>query len=316
MQKFERSDVIYENPVIALHHFHGTRDKGSVFIVPPHAGRHGNVVQNLADTLSGACFDTYAMELKAANKANCNTSIGGLVNGVDTCVNLIGKLVDMLGVCQGGWLSSIYAASSLNQDRVKRLALFAAPINCKTGVKNSSEEYCKAINLDAHQFMIDLNGGIQDGWWQWLSFTAANPKPMLYDRYVELFNLWVSCDFDGIAKWVKVNLWLDSPQDLAGVWFMEAMRYHFTNNDLYEGRLIVNGETVNLKNITCPLYVYSGADDTVTHPQQASDILKIVSSKKKKHTCFEGAGHTAVFTRPLCIQQVMADMYGTQMSTH
>lgn len=310
MQEFSRSDIIYEDDTILFHNFHGAGNKGKVLIIPPHAGRHPNICQNMADALSAIGLDTYAFEIKAANLNNRRTSIGDLVNKINTCMNIIGAPVDMFGICQGGWLSSIYTASSLNRGRVKKLSLFAAPINTKTGEKNTIEKYCKTIDLAIHKLMIDLNGGVQDGWWQWFAFTAANPTPMLYTRYAKLANLYIAMDYVGVQKWIKQNLWLDSPQDLAGVWFMEAMRNHFTNNDLYEGRMVVNGERIDLSNITCDVRVYTGKVDPVTHWKQAVGILHKASSTVKYHFCFDGEGHTGPFTKPGCIQKALTDIYG------
>jgi poly(3-hydroxybutyrate) depolymerase len=309
MQEFKRSDIIFENNIIKLHHFHGPRNKNSVFVVPPHAGRHGNVVQNMVDALSADGRDTYAYELKGADFTNCNTSIGGLVNELNTCMNIIDNPVDMLGICQGGWLSSGYAASSLNQGRVKRLSLFAAPINTQTGEDNAIEDYCKEINIPLHKMIVAMHGGIQPGYMQWMAFAIANPLPVFMSRYFDLYNAIMANDIKAVEKWFKNNGWYDSPVDLAGDWFLDALENHFVKNKLFNGEWIINGETINLKNIDCDISVYSGADDDITHPEQARAVLDVVSSKNKRYTCFEGAGHTAVFVRPACIAKAMSDLY-------
>lgn len=310
MQKFHNNDVIYEDNIIKLHHFHGERNKSSAFIVPPHAGRHGNIVQNLADALRKDGRDTYAYELKDANYTNCHTSIGDLVNELDICMGVIDKDVDMLGVCQGGWLSSIYTAQ--HSSRVNRLALFAAPINTQTGEKNSIEEYCKTINMPYHQMIVNMNLGIQPGYMQWLAFAISNPLPVFMQRYFDLYNSFIDNDIKAVNKWIKNNSWYDSPINLAGTWFLDALENHFAKNKLFRGEWVINGRIVDLSKINCDIFVYSGEDDDITHPEQAMAILDVVSSKNKSYTCFEGAGHTAVFVRPACIKRAMNDLYGGQ----
>ncbi len=306
MQEFKNSDVVYEDAVIKFHHFHGARSKGPVLVNPPHAGRHGDVTQNLIDRLRLAGSDTYAAELKSATSRTANTSVSDLVNNIYNCIDIIGNPVDLLGVCQGGWVSTI--ATAQRQDLVKRLALFAAPINTQTGENNGIEEYCANINMTYHKEIVRLHGGVQPGYMQWLSFAVANPVPVFMGRWVKLYNLCVEQDTVGIKKWVSNNGWYDSPQDLAGAWFLDALENHFAKNKLFKGEWVINGKTVNLADITCDIFVYSGEDDDITHPEQSRTILDVVSSKHKSYTCFEEAGHTYVFTGEECVDKALTDM--------
>ncbi len=294
-QEFKRSNVIITTPVFILHQF----NIGSgvpIFVVPPHAGRHGNIAQNLIDKCVSTNRSTFAVELLSATQETKNTSISDLVAMLKICQEYIGPVLDIIGLCQGGWLSAIFAAKC--PDVVRRLALHASPINTHTGEDNCIESYMETPYIIEYQkVVVAMNGGIQPGYLQWLAFSMVNPKAVYIDRWAEMQRLVWSGDKKGLVKWKKNNAWHDTPQDLAGAWFLDCLEHHFGNNDLYEGRWVVDGESVDLSKITCPVWLYAGDEDEVTHPKQLFDIENKINGPVIK-TLFEGAGHTRIFTGP------------------
>lgn len=307
MQNFKNNTVLYQDDCIKLHKHTNSGDCGSVFVVPPHAGRHGNIAQNMIDALAGNGYQVYWYELLPATHQSCSLSVYGLVQKLRLCVHMIsGAAISIAGICQGGWLAAIYA--SLYPESVRRLALFAAPINTHTGENNSIEDYCKTASMFYHKMVVACHGGIQPGYMQWLAFALANPVPVFYDKYVEKFKHIMANDFSALEKWEKNNDWYNHSVDLHGSWFLEALEHHFINNELYEGNWdLGSGVTPNLSNITCPISVYAGANDEITHPEQARGILDKVASYDTNFTIFPNAGHTATFVRNSCVQQFIDD---------
>lgn len=305
-QVFKNNEVVIETPVYKLNRFNVGVGM-PVLVIPPHAGRHGNIAQRLINKLVSENRTVYAYELLSANQKTKNTSIDDLVNAVSDCQKYIGETVDLIGLCQGGWLSALYTA--LNQDKVNRLFCFATPINTKTGQKNAIEKYMNSnpFLMMYHEWLVCMNNGIQTGALQWLSFAMANPNYVFVERWQKLQGLIYSNDQDGIAKWRKNNDWYDTPQDLAGVWFLQALKHLFYNNDLYEGRWVVCGKYVNLNKITCECFLYAGDDDDITHPQQMFDMAKRVGTKNVKCTLFKNAGHTKVFVGTDELNQFIED---------
>ena len=309
--KFERNVVLYEDDIIVLHGFLKGSLGRPVLVIPPHAGRHGNITQNLIDSLSNL-RQTYAIELKPALPDNERVDVSRLVEKIAGCVKIIKqqndfRTIDLAGACMGGWLSTIY--TSLYQENINRLALFASPINTKTGKKNSIEDYCKIINLDFHRMIVKMNNGIQPGYMQWCAFAISNPIPVFLGRYVDLYNHIADGDLPKVKRWIKNNAWYDQPIDLDGTWFLEALEKHFVNNELYDGTWEICGKKVTLANITCPVFVYTGKNDEITHSEQGRAILDKVSSTEKHYTDFPDAGHTAVFVRGSCIDKFIDDFY-------
>jgi poly(3-hydroxybutyrate) depolymerase len=301
VQEFKRSEVIYEDPCFRIHRFSKT-DGRKVVVIPPHAGRHGNIAQRAIDAIVNLGHDVIGMELLPATCATGKLDILGLVNGIKLCVDFSGpEPVDLVGICQGGWVSTIYTI--LHQHRVNKLALFCAPINTKTGQENVIEEYCKTASMAEHKFRVSLYGGVQPGMFQWTSFAIANPWPVFFQRYFDQFFNIIADDQKEIKKWYRNQGWHDTSLALHGAWFLQAMEHHFIGNELYEGTWdLGNGIIPKLEEITKPLYLYGGEDDPVTSTRQLSDILKKVSSKEKHVKFFKKEGHTGPFVKTECLK--------------
>lgn len=309
MPGFQNGKEIYRDDCVVFHRF--SKGRGNpILIVPPHAGRGGWVVQPLIDALAQRFKgkrSVCAFELLPATREASCISVAGLIDALDDGVDLFDRPVDLLGQCQGGWLSAMYTA--LHQEKVNRLATFVAPINLKTGEKNIIEDYCRTIDLDAHQQVVDFYGGIQPGVLQWLAFAGVNPYEVFIGRFVKQAQAIWQDDKKAIATHARNNAWYDAPQDLAS-WFMQALRHHFTYNQLYTGEWEISpGVIPRLSDITCDVWACGGDMDDITHPRQAEGLIEKVSSERKHFHLFRGAGRTAPFTRKACITTFMNQFY-------
>lgn len=293
-QEFKNNKIVIDNPVFRLHVFNygsGT----PVLVCPPHAGRSGNIAQKMIDKCVGCDKTVYAYELLSATNETANVTITDLVEAVHTCQQYINEPVDLICLCQGAWLGAIYTA--LYPETVTRYANFAGPINCKTGQDNIIEKYCETASLAYHRLVISMSGGIQPGYMQWLAFAGVAPNFVFIERYLQLGGYIANENTDGIKKWHENNSWYDTPYNLAGVWFLDCLENHFMENRLYDGAWEVGGHTIDLSNIACPVYLYAGDDDQITHPQQVFDMAEVINTPQENihMTLFEGAGHTKVF---------------------
>jgi len=309
-QEFKNSVEVLENSIYTLHYFpmaksQPTTSNEPVFIIPPHAGRHPSIAQNMIDKCVSEGRHTYAFELKPATARTANTGIGHLIIALCMCSEKItdrhdGHKIGYIGLCQGAWLSAIYLSMFVHNANASFYCNFAGPINTKTGQENIIEKYCRNVDIDIHRTVVNLNGGLQLGIYQWLSFAMVDPRYVFVDRWTDLYSFTMQAlfSFNGISKlkkWFKNNSWYDTSQDIAGTWFLDCLENHFIENKLYNGTWNVGYATPNLKDIKCPVYLYAGDEDEITHFQQVFDMEKVVGSTEVQKTLFAGAGHTKVF---------------------
>jgi len=293
-QEFTGSEIVIDNPVYSLHKF--SEGRGTpVLVTPPFAGRGGGIAQRMIEWCVAEGKTVYAYELKSATQETKGTSVKDLINIIDRCQQYIGQNIDLIGLCQGGWVSTIYTA--LHPQNVNKLAILAAPINTKTDPDNVIEKYMQTPGiLPYHKNLVAMNNGIQSGMLQWFAFSMVKPSYVYYERWVDLFCLMISQDTKGLEKWNKNNTWHDSPQDLAGTWFLECLEHHFLNNELYNGEWIIGGKRVDMSNITCPCYMFAGEDDEITGINQVFDMRNKVGVENSTCVLLPNAGHTRVFT--------------------
>jgi hypothetical protein len=321
---FKDAKILYSGISFTLYVYNENGKAGSIYVVPPYAGRSGEIT--LPFIYANVKIDkvVYVFRINDGCQANKKTTLDNLALAHDRFLDTIGEPVDVFAMCQG-WTILPYAASSFSDGKIKSINMFASPINKKTGEPNGIEDYCKIMSMDYHRARVAANNGVQSGLDQWLAFFFNDPFPVAVTQYQDLFALTMACDTKGLKKWWRNYNWLVDYRPIAGTLFLE-MLHDFKHNDLYEGRMEVLDEPVNLKNITCPVSVWMGKDDNITHERQGLDFLKVVGSEVKHGVVFEGrsveelraagikadkpeaVGHTAPYVKGWCIQHVLEYM--------
>jgi poly(3-hydroxyalkanoate) synthetase len=290
MQEFKRSKVVLETNVFKLHEFN--KGEGvSVLVVPPTAGRHPSIGQNLIDTFVKDGRTTYGYELLPATLETANTSIEDLVITLQQCINRINGPVDLVGLCQGTLASTIL--SCIFPNSVNTLSCVAGTINSKVNCGNLIERYMEIPGvLEFHKGLVTINGGIQKGLLQWFAFSLIDPTEVYIKRWFDIYNLIEQKDIKGIEKWKRNNDWYDYVIDIAGTWYLQDLEWLFRDNRLYNGTFPdILGRKVKLENICCDTYLYAGGADKITHVDQQLSMGNKVSGKVTK-IVFEGAGHS------------------------
>src|SRR5215470_7341928 len=83
-------------------------------------------------------------------------SIDNYLADLNVLVDELGSRVNLLGLCQGGWMALIYAARF--PDKVARLALAGAPIDLAAG-KSKLSELAHDTPTPIFRELVDLGGG-------------------------------------------------------------------------------------------------------------------------------------------------------------
>jgi len=75
--------------------------------------------------------------------------------------------------------------------------------------------------------------------------------------------------------------WYENPIDLPGRWYLQVITQLFKENRLAKGQFIGLGRPLDLRNITCPLYLLAGAGDDITTPEQVLGAKNYVRTPKE-----------------------------------
>jgi len=194
---------------------------------------------------------------------------------LDNCVDFVrdrsgNEKINLLGICQGGTFSIIYAA--LFPEKIRNFAAMVAPVDFRSA-KGLLMSWVPLLNPD---LMVDVLGNIP-GEFLNLGFLWLKPFQLIIDKYVglteKLDNPLALKSFLRMEKWI-----FDSP-DQAGETFRKYVKELFQENRLVQGTFTLGGRKVDLKRITMPVLNMFGEQDHLVPPECSKPLGDFVGSK-------------------------------------
>ena len=192
---------------------------------------------------------------------------------LNVLVDRVGGLVDLIGLCQGGWLSLVYTARF--PSKVRKLVIAGAPVD--TAVRQSRlSAKAEATPLIMFQSLVNLGDGRVIGRNVakfWGNDTGANGireslqtlQPIGSSEFTQL---------EAIFK--NWNSWTI---DLPGTYYLEVIEKLYRRNELASGSLIALGQKIDLSRLRLPMYLLAGSADDVVAPDQLLAVERLVGTQ-------------------------------------
>lgn len=216
-----------------------------------------SVVQSLQN---GGIDRIYLTDWRSSAPHMRYLSIDSYLGDLNVAIDEIGAPVDLVGLCQGGWLSLLYAARF--PAKVRRLVLVGAPVD---------------LSIESR-----------------LSQLARDAPEMVYDQLVargggnvsgeEMLRVWSKAPTrDDIAAALQVDLaakgsatllarferWNAETLNLPGAYYLEIVNWIFRENRIANGQFTALGRVIDLKDVKAPVFLLAGLDDDVVPAAQA-----------------------------------------------
>jgi polyhydroxyalkanoate synthase subunit PhaC len=288
--------VIYEGGKTSLRYYHavGKRQATPLLIVYALIKRpfvldlqpELSVIKNL--TQQG--FEVYLLDWIPPTQADTWRGFDAYVNGdVANAVQVVQthsgvQQISLLGYCFGGLLSTIYTA--LHPQTIKNFIPLSVPVDMS---KQNVAIFDLMKTLDPN--LVAGVFGNCPAWIMKMAFSAMSPVHHLLNKHVGLYR---NRERPGFADtFALFERWMNSDVPLAGQIFREVTTDIFRDNLLVQGKLLVGGQRVDLKNIRCPVLNVVGEHDDVVHPQASLALADLISSRDKENLVFP-AGHIGV----------------------
>ncbi|MGO9017827.1 MAG: alpha/beta fold hydrolase [Syntrophobacteraceae bacterium] len=302
--------VIGESPAYRLLEFASNPYSIPTLILPPQAG-HSSAVCDLSreNSLIGTLLDNgikslYAIDWKPATRELANESLDDLISMTGQCISTVGRPVNLIGLCQGGWQAAIYA--SLFPSDIKTLTVAGAPIDAHVG-GGKIQRALQFTPLSFFRTLVDANGGTYPGQMQLLAFKLMNPYERFWGDYLKLFSGYG--DFGFVTRNHIFSNWYEHVQDLPGRWFLEIVEGLFYKNDLCKNKLTILGRQVNLSEIVCPVIMVAGTTDDITLPEQVFALAGCVSTAERfQHRFQVDSGHIGLFMGSVALREVWPEV--------
>ena len=184
-------------------------------------------------------------------------SIDSYLAELNVAIDQIGPPVDLVGLCQGGWLSLLYAARF--PEKVRRLVLVGAPVD--VSIESELSRMVAGASQRAFEGLVNSGGGLVRGD-HMLRFWSLPP-----DAEVVLQR---SLPPESAGELIdRFERWYDQTLDLPGTYYLQIVNWIFRENRLAKGSFVALGQEVHLADLKTPVYLLAGADDEVVPAAQA-----------------------------------------------
>lgn len=241
-------------------------------ILPPQAGHASSIVdftEAQSQVMVGrenGCTRIFSMDWIGATQETKDCGIDDYMALLREVTDQLGGKVNLVGDCQGGWLATIFAA--LHPDRVNTLAIAGAPIDFHAG-EPLIHEWLSVLapegDMSYFRSAVAANDGVLPGRFLLDGFKALQPDQE-FARTLQLLNNVHDSEF--VERHRIFEDWFQWTQAIPGAFYLWIVEHLFIRNSLIKGELQVEGRTVDLKEIDCPLFLMAGRTDHITPADQ------------------------------------------------
>jgi polyhydroxyalkanoate depolymerase len=266
-------------------------------VVAPYAGHTAMIAdyhkgQSLMETLRANGLPQVALtDWHSATEDMRDLDIDNYLADLLAVIDDLGGRVNLVGLCQGGWISAMIAARF--PGKVRSLVLAGAPIDADAG-DGPLKKMVHETPLSFYEELVALGGGLMRGKFMLQGWKNMHPEQHYMQHHIDLYEH--IDDPAYLKKEETFEAWYENPIDLPGRWYLQAIKQIFRENRLAKGEFIGLGRRLDLKAITCPAYLLGGASDDITPPEQVLGAEKYLGTAKenlRKQTV--PGGHIGLF---------------------
>jgi poly(3-hydroxybutyrate) depolymerase len=263
----------------------------------PYAGHTSTVVdfaedQSLIVTLrDSGCRRIFLTDWKPATADMKDFDFDIYLAAINVIVDDLGGRVNLIGLCQGGWMSAMYAARF--PAKVNSLVLAGSPIDTSAG-NGPARKLAMKLPMAYFEELVALGGGLMPGRFMLAAYKNMDPAQHYLKKYADLYAHIDDAAF--LQRQERFASWYESPIDLPGRMYLEAVDKLFKQNQLVRGELVALGKKLSLKDVRCPVYLLGGSDDDITPKEQVFDAEQYLGTKPEQIVkALVPGGHIGLF---------------------
>ena len=288
--------VVLRLPSMRLREFsRGNTTQPPVLVCAPYA-LHGALIADFAPGHSlvealqkDGVNRIYVPDWCSATPEMRNLSIDNYLAELNVAIDEIGAPVDLIGLCQGGWLSLVYAARF--PGKVRRLVLAGAPVDIST--PSDLSNMVAALPQPAFEQMVRQGDEIVSGEhmlrvWN-IPFSQQDVEAVLQRNLGDGSNE-ARVLLDRFERWDRATL------DLPGAYYLEVTERVFRQNLIAGGRFVALGRRIDLSEVRVPVFLLAGDDDIVVPRGQAFATARLLGTQPAwLERASEPCGHLSLF---------------------
>ncbi len=233
----------------------------------------------------------FVVDWRSASPAMRFRGIDDYLADLNVLVDQVGPPVDLVGLCQGGWMALIYAARF--PAKVRKLVLAGAPVDIAAG-SSALSAIADSSPLPVFRELVRLGDGLVPGR---RVLKLWGPEEVGGDEIRQLLQ---TDEAVGSAAFAALEAsfknWYAWTVDLPGTFFLESVENLYKRNALAAGSFEALGRRIDLATIEIPVFLLAARDDELVAPAQlfAAEHLVGTSAGDVQKTMVPGR-HVSLF---------------------
>jgi poly(3-hydroxyalkanoate) synthetase len=215
-------------------------------------------------------------------------SIDNLLADLNVAIDEIGPPVDLVGLCQGGWLALVFAARF--PGKVRRLVLAGSPVD--VSAHSAISQAVATLPTEAFERMVDAGAGIVNVR-ELLGAWADRFGPRAQDTLQLELTGETDCSRNLLQRF---EAWNNATIDLPGTYYLEVVNSIFRENRIATGRFVAVGRQIDPADIKVPVFLLAAANDEIVPLAQAFATAPLLGTPPELiERSAEPCGHLALF---------------------
>jgi poly(3-hydroxyalkanoate) synthetase len=215
-------------------------------------------------------------------------SIDSYLSDLNVAIDEIGSPVDLVGLCQGGWLSLVYAARF--PEKIRRLVLVGAPVDLS--IDSALSKLVREAPQTVFEQLVARGGGNVSGEEMLRCWT----KPLGPQNVEAALQRSLSTEAAGDGELLdRFDKWNEDALNLPGTYYLQVVNWIFKENRIATGRFVALGRTIRLEEVKTPVFLLVGQDDEVVPAEQGLATARLLSAAASSETALEACNHLGLF---------------------
>jgi poly(3-hydroxybutyrate) depolymerase len=276
------SEVVLDLATVRLRNFSREHEGRATLVCAPYS-LHGAAVvdfmpgHSLVSVLRDAGLGRlFATDWRSASEDMKYIGIDGYLADLNVLVDEIGPEVNLIGLCQGGWLALLYAARFPR--KVRKLALAGAPIDIAAG-NSGLTSLARSCPTAVFEEMVRYGDGRVIGrkmarFWG-VDVVDASVLRQVLQTDDSLDSPEFARLMEGFEAWNRYTV------DLPGTYFLEVVNKLYKNNELATNSMCALGRRVDLTSVRAPVFMLAARDDELVATEQLFALGGLVGSSPR-----------------------------------
>jgi poly(3-hydroxyalkanoate) synthetase len=202
-------------------------------------------------------------------------SIDDYLADLNVVVDELEGVVNLIGLCQGGWMALTYAARF--PAKVRQIVLAGAPIDIAAGDSRLSGR-ARATPIAMFRKLVELGNGRVLGHRLLQFWDPVSPDRETVHHLLQSPHPIESSAFNQLE--CRFRDWYGFTVDLPGAYYLQVVEQLYKENRLSAGRFVALGRQIDLSKVQCPLFLLAAQDDEIVAAEQVFAAERLVGTSR------------------------------------